>query len=106
MSSNVLQNSSYLKLLLSTDANQQKSLISSITPEQVDVLSEIFHNLFTLPLLRSEQKFIKSRGVVLKKLANISKSQRYRKSQLTKHVRQVLNTLNFFKEKLLHVIVN
>jgi Trp operon repressor len=104
MSSNIYQNSSYLKLLLNTEANQQKILLSSITNDQVNALSEIFNNLFTLPLTPSESRFVKSRNVVIQKLGDINKSQRYRKGQLIKHSRQVLNTLTFFKDKLLDVI--
>jgi hypothetical protein len=105
MSSNIQQNLDYLKLLLSTDTIQQRALISTITPEQVDVLSEIFHNLLTLPLTPAENKFVKARGLIIKKLGDTSKTQRYHKSQLNKHSRQVVKTLIYFKDKLWRVLV-
>jgi hypothetical protein len=104
MSSNIDEHANYLRLLLNTEPNQQRSLLSTSTPEQLDVLSEIFHNFLILPLSREEREFIRPRAHVIKKIGDISKSARFRRSAIKKHYRQILNTLIFFKDKLISVI--
>ena len=104
MSANINQHSDFLRLFLNTEPYQQKALLFSITPEQLDVLSEIFHNLLTLPLTQEESRFVKRREEVISKLANISKSVRSRRQAVNKHTRQILTVLGLFKDKILSVI--
>ena len=104
MSSNVNQHSDYLQLLLSSDYNQQKALLFTASLNQLDVLSEIFHNFLILPLTQEEKSFLKGRKQLVEKLADITKSYRFRKSLINKHYRQVLKSLLFFKERLLSVL--
>jgi hypothetical protein len=104
MSGHIEQEVDYLRLLLHTNPIQQKSLISTITSEQVDLLSEIFHNFLTLPLSSEENAFIQKRKPIIRKLSDISKSQRFRKRLLIKHFRIVMNTLTHFKDQLLSLV--
>jgi hypothetical protein len=100
MSARIDQELDYLRLLLNTNHTQQKSLINSISNQQIDALTEIFHNFLTLPLSSGESDFIQKRKYIIRKLSNISKSHRFRKHLILKHMRIVLSTLNFFKDQL------
>ena len=94
-------NWNFITLLLSGDSKQQKALIDSISPHQVDTLSEIFHNLaHVLELEPSQTKFMQRRLSVIKDLSQVSKSRRYRKALIQKHRGSMLKILDYIKDDL------
>jgi hypothetical protein len=104
MSSNTDQHKDYLHLMLTANPPQQKALLFTSNEDQLDVLSEIFHNFLTLPLAKEERQFVKRREEVIAKLADISKSPRSRRQIINKHSRQIIKILEFFKDNLLSII--
>jgi hypothetical protein len=94
----------YLRLFLTTTPTQQRALISTITPNQTDSLTEIFHNFLILPLNKDETVFIKKRRQLIRKLSDITKRASFRKKLLLKHSNSILKILNFFKEHLLDLL--
>ena len=100
MSSNLDNNRSYFDLILNSSSKQQGALLSTITDPQVDLISEIFHNLLILPLESGQKQFIKKRIQFVKKISNNSKSYRYRRRLVIKHKKLVTKFLDFFKDEL------
>ena len=95
---------SFLSLLLAGDKKQANSLIQTIIPSQVKVITEIFHNLLTLPLEESEEKEVHKRRNLIKLLANSNKSLSLRKKAIKKHRRQVLAILHHFRNQLTNLL--
>jgi len=104
-SERIIRNKPFLSLLLTTNAKQQLSLLKSITPDQLDSVGEVLHNIFhVVPLTREEGKFIKKRRKTIEKLIILSRSVKFRKTLLIKYKTQLLKTLLHFKAKLLSVL--
>lgn len=104
MGSKVRDNADFLRLLLSTHATQQLALLHSITPEQIDMISEVMHNIQLLPLSSKDSQFVKPRLHLIRKIGDSSKSNRHRKRLVAKHKRQVLKIFNYFQTKLREVV--
>lgn len=102
MSGLMQANKDFLTLLLTTENKQQKALIDSITPAQVDCLSEVFHNLaYVVDLEPDQYNFMKRRKNAIKALSHVQRSRKYRKSNIQKHSPCMLKVLDQVKEDLL-----
>lgn len=95
-------NKDFLSLLLTTEVKQQKALIDSITPSQVDCLSEVFHNLaYVVDLDPEQHKFMKRRKKTIKTLSQVHRSRKFRKSSMQKLSPCMLKVLDQVKEELM-----
>ncbi len=93
MAERVRENQHFFHLLLSTHPHQKKALLQTITNEQIDFLSEVFHNLlYVLPLTEKERKPL-SRKKYLAQIGNIKRSYPYRKARIKKHSKQLIQIL-------------
>lgn len=100
-------NKDFLTLLLTTENKQQKALVESITPPQVDCLSEVFHNLaYVVDLEPDQYDFMKRRKKVIKSLSQVHRSRKFRKGSIQKHSPCMLKILDQVKEDLLHQLRN
>lgn len=84
----------FLRLLLTTQADQQNALLQTVTLEQTQVLVEIAYNLARLTELGSQRKFITYLGKQKHTL-------RYKKSIIKRYRKRLLKVLNAHKDKLL-----
>ena len=82
----------YLRLLLTTpNKTQAVALLDTATEGQLDLLSEIAHNLLALTLPPSLAKRItEGKQMLLKKIADKSQSKRRRLATVSKHCKQLL----------------
>jgi hypothetical protein len=105
MSSRVIDNKPFLYLILnSSSAKQKKALLQTITPEQIDVVSEFVHNLLhTLPLTTEEIKLVK-RKKFLKSIDSLKRSQTYRGKKIVKHKLPILKLFESFRDRLLKLL--
>ena len=98
------RNREFINFILQAIYEQQAAVINTITPEQTEVLTEIFHNLQILPVNREEQKVLKKYKHIISVIAKADKSVRTRRRVIKKHKRIILQTLGLFREKLLDVV--
>ena len=68
MSKRLVNNKCFITLLLNTTGEQSKALLYTITEDQVFVISEIFHNLNTLPLPTKTKNALRKRKLFVHKL--------------------------------------
>ena len=94
----------YLRLLLTTSAEQARSLLLSITTIQVQALSEIAHNLLRSTLPSKFKKTVAKYKTLLQKLGKKSGSIKIKIKLVKKHLRQVLNVLLSMKDSLMKLI--
>ena len=103
MSARLQNNGDFFRLLLQTHLPQQKALLSSLSPGQVDLLTEVMHNiLYVVPLLEKERKALQ-RKKILKEISVIKRSQTYRKKRMQTQKVQLLKVLAAYKDKLLEM---
>lgn len=100
MSELIRENSSYLNLLLSEEKKQREALLKTISKKQVEVLTEIFHNLIQLPLVGKDLKLVRKRVKFINFLGKVSKNSTAKARYINKNKTQVLNILLHFKEQL------
>ena len=104
MSSRIRDNAPFLQLLLTSHLPQQKALIESASDEQVDLLTEVIHNLlYVVPIAHSVRRKLQ-RKVYLKDLANIKRSRKFRKSHMRKRKSDLLKVLMPFASDLLALL--
>jgi hypothetical protein len=84
---------------------QQLDLLTTITPEQVEAITEIFHNLQILPLSEEENLILRKYNRIFKVIGQPDRNIKTRKSLIKKHKRIVLQTLLTFRDKLLEVLM-
>lgn len=80
MSKNLIKNTNFLKLLLTTSKQQGIQLLKTVTDSQILLLSEIAHNLITLKHIKNIGKIISKRRRLLSKLSKTSRHVRERKA--------------------------
>ena len=103
MSSRIQNNGDFFRLLLQTHLPQQKALLSSLTSQQVDLLTEVVHNvLYVVPLVEKEKKAL-HRKKFLKEVSVMKRSQKYRKKRMQTKKVQFIKFLLTYKDKLLEV---
>ena len=100
MSDLMRENSAYLHLLLSEEKKQRIALLKSISKQQTEVLTEIFHNLIQLPLVGEDLKVVRRKIKLIKLLGKVGKNYTTKARLINKHKRQVLSILLRFKEQL------
>ena len=104
MSDRIRNNSAFYQLLLSSTYSQQKALLDTITPLQLDLISELIYNiLYTVPIPDKDRKTLK-RKKFLKEISDIKKSIRYRTSRVKKNKRQLLKVLDSYADNLLALL--
>ncbi len=102
MSSLLFVNRNFVELLLTTELKQQKTLLSSLTDSQTDLITEIFHNLaHVIELNPQQRKFLKSKLKVIKLLSKVNKSRKGRKQLIRKNTIPVLAVLSRVKDNIL-----
>ena len=103
MSLKLAQQIHFLYLLFSADTKQRKALLSTLSDDQVNVISEIVFNLLEkVPLNQSDTKLFK-RKPYLQKLATIKTSVNRRRNLLKKYSKQISQILAHFSENILKV---
>lgn len=106
MSSRIKNNVDFFRLLLQTQLPQQKALLQSLTPEQVDLLTEIVWNLLnSVPLPDKEKKGLQ-RKKYLKDISLLKRSHKYRKRRLNANKKQIIKILNTYMQPLLALAGN
>ena len=101
MSKNVLNNNSFLKLILNTSKEQGLALLHSVTPEQVLFLSEIALNILQLPLPKKATALVNKKKKIYQRLANKKFSKTRKKDIIKKNSHQLLLLLLSIKQQLL-----
>ncbi len=108
MSSTINKTKYFLLLLLDskTSKEQAKALLETVTPDQVNAITEIIHNLLLgqLPLSSKVKEILKKRRTILTKLSDKTRSVRTRGCLIINHNRLILDTLIITKSILLKVI--
>jgi len=104
MSKSVLKEKFFLILLLSTEKEQARALLDTVTNNQVSVISEIIYNCQQLTLPKKAALLFKRRKLYLSKISNKSISVNTRKQLIRSHYRQLLDTLLSIKNKLLELL--
>ena len=103
MADRLRKNGDFFKLLLQTHLPQQKALMNSLSGQQVDLLTEVVHNiLYIVPLAEKERKVL-LRKKFLKEISVMKRSQKYRKKRMQTQKVQLLKVLLSYKDKLLEV---
>lgn len=101
MSGLLQSNWHFINLLLVTDLKQQKVLLSNLAPSQVDLLSEIFFNLsHVVELNPSQQKFMKRKIGIIKKLSKVNRSRKSRNKSIKTHQLQIIRILEQVKDNI------
>jgi hypothetical protein len=106
MSELLLRNQHFLNFLLSENGRQQSAVLSLITPEQTDAITEIVHNALILPKSSLEQSEVDKRKQVYNKIGNSKLSYKTRRGLIRKHRILILRLLDLFKERLLEVLTH
>ena len=89
-----------MTLLLSTFPAQQKALLDTASHEQVDLISEVVHNIVNVvPLPHGERKSL-SRRKYLKDISNIKRSVKHRKSIIRDNKKKLLDLLATYSPQL------
>ena len=104
MSPRVRDNIHFFNLLLTSHPAQRRALLTTASNQQLDFLSELFHNiLFTLSLT-SKQKSSLQRKKFVRELANIKRSYSYRRQRAKRHAARLLKILDDFMPQLRQVL--
>ena len=104
MSKKLKKEKHFLELLLTTDKDQVKALMESLTASQVEVLVEIFINLLHINTPKKTKDLLRRRQRLIKKLTSrqLTIATKYR--TIRQHMRQVYDTLLSVKGKLLQLL--
>lgn len=98
------ENEFFLRLLLNTTSQQQKVLLDTVTDNQLDLLSEVIHNiLYVVPIAQQERKSL-LRKQVLVELAKIKRSYKYRRTRVKVNKKEVMNILVKYARELLSTL--
>lgn len=93
MSKHFLKNKEFLHLILHTSNDQALALIDTITPEQIELLSEIAFNILKLPLPKKAKHLVNSKILLFRRLADKKTSKDKKKRLLHKNAKHILLTL-------------
>lgn len=105
MASALLRSSeNYIKLILETDKNQAKILISNATLTQVQAIAEIASNLLSLPLPNNVAKVIKKYSRLLTRLAKTALNARAKLRIMKRHALTIFKILMLVKDSLLRLL--
>ncbi len=107
--SSTLQKAKYFLLLLmdkKTSKEQARALLETATPDQVNSITEIIHNLLfgELPLNKNIKETLKKRRKSLTKISDKTKSVRSRSCLVQQHSRLVYDTVLQVKTILTKVL--
>ena len=92
----------FINLLLGTSRKQQLVLLDNLTDSQIDLISEIFFNLWNIVELHpGQQKFLKRRAGAISDLAQISSSRKFRQATIKRLKAPVLAVLGEVSENIL-----
>ncbi len=98
------ENENYLKLLLSTSNQQQKALLETITDKQVDLLTEVIYNLLHVVPIPSRERNSLLRKKILKELAKVTRSHKYRHMRVRVNKKLIVDTLLRYSDQLLNTV--
>lgn len=95
---------SFFNLLLQTHEAQQKGLMKTLSPAQVNFLTDVIYNLlFIVHLSDSQRKYINTKAKQLKHGIQGKKTVRYRRTLFQRRQATLLKILNYFKDELLTI---
>ena len=102
MSGLLYHNWHFFNLLSTTDCKQQNILLNNLNDTQVDLLSEIFHNLgHVITFEHDEHDIFKKYLKTIELLAQVSRSRKLRKGDIKRHMKTVLKILDLVSEDIL-----
>lgn len=104
MSSQISENRNFLHLLLNTHPDQKKALLLSVTPSQASALREIFFNILNREHSLADQKFVKRKIPLIRKLSKNKKSAKAQQTLVRKERLMIIKTLDHFKQQLEEII--
>jgi len=104
MSNTIIKEKHFLILLLSTEKDQARALLETVTNTQINALSEIIYNCQHLSLSKKATILFRRRKKYLSKLSNKSLSNNSKRYLIGKHYRQLLDTLISIKNKLIELL--
>ena len=92
MSQRIRKNISYLQLLLSTHRSQQRALLNTISPEQLNTLGEIALNILhgVIPLTKIQKKALTRYRNAVRVIGHKNRSQRSKKAVLLKNIKALV----------------
>ena len=94
----------YFRLLLETDKNQAKLLLTNPNSGQLNALCEIAFNLISLVLPKKAQRMLKKAKTFLTKISKKAVSIRVKLQLLKKHWKVLLDLLKSVKDEILLLI--
>ena len=98
MSGLLYHNWYFMNLLLSTDSKQQLVLMRNLNDAQVDLITEIFHNLgHVIDFEIDERQIFKKYLKIITILSKVSRSRKLRKLDIKKHMKTILKMLDIVK---------
>ena len=84
MTSKLKQNEHFIHLILEAPLKQKNALLHSISPQQVDAITEVIYNLlYVIPLPTTEHKKL-HRKKAFKEIAKTNRSIKYRRDRIKK----------------------
>ena len=104
MSTRVDRNRTFLQLLLTTHLSQQKALLDTASPQQIDLISELLYNiLYVVPLSEKERKSLQ-RKRFLKDVSKIKRSANFRRKKVRARKAELLKLLHQYSKNILSLL--
>ena len=104
MSQRLHQNQPFLELLLSTHDIQKRALLDTLSPQQVNLISELIYNiLYTVPIQNQERKTLQRRKY-FKEIAKIKRSIQHRKKLIKKHKKELFKVLARYRANIVSLL--
>lgn len=99
MSKNLIENRSFLDLILTTSRDQALSLLHTITKEQLLLISEISYNILHLPLPKKAKYYVSRKKKLFERLASRTLSRTKKLTLIKKNAKHILQLLWSLKQK-------
>lgn len=93
-----------LRTILLGDKKQALLILKTINEKQVQLISEIFHNLVLIPQSKEVDKVLKKNKKLVFKIANAKLSTRKRVRLTSKYNKLLLKILYMVKKQLLELV--
>ena len=100
MSKNIIENKSFLNLLLTTTREQALALLDSITPNQQLLIIEIIKNVLNLNLPKKAKFYVNKKHKLFERIASKKISKTVTRRLIQKNSSHLLLTLWALKQQL------
>ena len=104
MSSRIANNADFLRLLLQTHLPQQRALMSSLSQDQVDLLSEVIFNLLNVVPLPDKSRKALKRKKFLVFISQLKRAVGGRRKKIQAKQQPIIKILLEYRHKLEQVI--